>query len=122
MITGNEAVTRALRLLGYDANDSGGQPYTRLWDKAPAALQMVYTDLTLAERGKLPELPDSLYAPLSLSLRGEEALPLGVAAALAQMTGGSEEGERLLAQYAKKRAGLSGFAARADVLPVTEGG
>ena len=122
MLCQNEVIEQALCLLGYDADDSGGQPYTRLWEKAPAALRAVYADLTAAERGAPEVLPDGAYTPLPLSPRGAEALPLGLAAALAQLIGSSEDGERLTAQYAKKRAGLSGFAMRADVLPVTEGG
>ena len=122
MITGNEAVSRALALLGYDADDSGGQPFTRLWDKAPTALQMVYADLYQTEQGTLPSVPENPDAPLSLSARAEEALPIGLAMVLAQMTGGEEDGARLREWYVRKRAGLSGFGKKPDVLPITEGG
>ena len=67
MLCQNEVIEQALCLLGYDADDSGGQPYTRLWDKAPAALRAVYADLTAAERGAPEALPDGAYTPLPLS-------------------------------------------------------
>ena len=35
MLCQNEVITQALCLLGYDADDSGGQPYTRLWTRRP---------------------------------------------------------------------------------------
>lgn len=122
MNTGYEAATRALTLMGYDPADSGGQPWSRLWDKAPTALQMVYTDLYGVEQGEFPSLPESLYEPLLLSARGLAALPLGMAMVLAQMSGDEEAYSRFFALYTEKRAGLSSFAARQDVLPVTADG
>jgi len=120
--TGYTAATKALTLLGYDPADSGGQPWSRLWDKAPTALQMVYADLHTVEQGTLPSAPDSLYEPLLLSPRGLAALPLGMAMVLAQINGDEEAYTRFFALYTERRAGLSAFGVRQDVLPVTAGG
>ena len=97
MNTGYTAATKALTLLGYDPADSGGQPWSRLWDKAPTALQMVYADLHTVEQGTLPSAPDSLYEPLLLSPRGLAALPLGMAMVLAQINGDEEAYTRFFA-------------------------
>lgn len=113
---------RALTLLGYDPADSGGQPWNRLWDKAPTALQMVYADLHGIEQGTLPAMPDTLQEPLLLSRRAQEALPLGVAMVLSQMIGDEAAYARFFALYTEKRAGLSAFVRKPDVLPVTAGG
>lgn len=122
MNNGYDAVRRALTLMGYDPADSGGQPWSRLWDKAPTALQMVYADLHGVEQRCLPTPPESLSEPLLLSARAMEALPLGVAMVLSQMIGDEDAYVRFFGAYTESRAGLSTFTSRQDVLPVTAGG
>lgn len=122
MLTGENAILRAIALLGVLPTDSGGQPHAALMAHGETAVTAITQELYLQENGTPPdELPD-ITAPLPLSeTAAETVLPFGVAMMLASMVGDTAQESYMRGMYRQKRGLLTHFAPKSDCLPVSEG-
>lgn len=123
-MTGQEVLEQALQLLHY--TDKQGQPENQFRQDTDrqglAAVNQVYADLWLIEKQEVFRPLVRLQEEITLSAKGCETLPLGVAMWIAQAEGDTPQQTVLAEVYSQKRSQCpSPRRRRQDVMPWGEG-
>lgn len=120
MKTGEEVKNRALQLLNYTDQDGrlDASMYTDILARSLALVNQIYGDLWYALHRvgfcELEALGETIDLPEALI---HEAMPYGVAMLMAQTIGDGDNQAMMADLYNQKRAALTHWRRRRDVLP-----